>query len=113
MAEQKQREALPMLRGVWRRFMELEMAHDAALAGLKLAEVLLMLDEPGEVPAICRALLDHFARNRTKSAAITALSYLREAVAAGKAKPNLVRDIYDFIRDLPKEPVRAFSPLEM
>jgi tetratricopeptide (TPR) repeat protein len=110
MAEQKQREALPILRRTWRGLTELQLADDAALVGLKVAEVLLMLDRPAEVAAICRTLLDHFTRNRSKSAAVTALSYLREAVAAGKAKPALVSEIHDFIRDLPRHPGHAYTP---
>ena len=110
MAEQKQREALPILRRTWRGLTELQLADDAALVGLKVAEVLLMLDQPAEVPAICRTLLDHFTGSRSKSAAVSALSYLREAVAAGKAKPSLVSDIHDFIRDLPRRPRHPYTP---
>jgi len=110
MAEQKQREALAVLREAWRGLAELHMLADGALVGLKVAEVLLMLDEPAEVPAICRTLLDQFTRSGMTSPAISALSYLREAVAMGKATPALVSQIHDFIQDLPKHPARAFTP---
>jgi len=110
MAEQKQREALAVLREAWRGLAELRMLADGALVGLKVAEVLLMLHEPAEVPAICRTLLDQFTRSGMTSPAISALSYLREAVAMGKATPALVSQIHDFIQDLPKHPARAFTP---
>jgi tetratricopeptide (TPR) repeat protein len=109
-ASGEQREALPLLRSVWQRFTALGMDAEAALVGLELAEVLLMLDEPDEVPAICRAILDQFTRTGMMSRAVSALSFLREAVAMGKATPSLVRHVHDFIRDLPKNPTRSYTP---
>ncbi len=103
-------EALPILREAWRRFDELHIEGDAALAALEVVEVLLVLEQPAEVPAICRALLDQFTRNGMTSRAATALAYLREAAAMGKATPALVRHVHDFIRDIPHHPARAYSP---
>jgi tetratricopeptide (TPR) repeat protein len=103
-------EGIPMLREVSRAFTSLGLDTDAALASLELAELLLATDQPQEVPAICRVLLDHFARNSMMSRAVTALSFLREAVAIGKATPALVRQVADFIREAPDHPAVAFIP---
>jgi tetratricopeptide (TPR) repeat protein len=103
-------EALPRLRQTQREFDALRMQADAALVALEIAEVLLIMGRPDEVPAICRALLDQFTRNNMESRAITALAFLREAVAMGKATPSLVRHVHDFLRDLPKNHERAFTP---
>jgi tetratricopeptide (TPR) repeat protein len=103
-------EALPLFRNTWAAFFTLGLDTDAALAALELAEILLVTGQPAEVPAICRRLLDHFTRNNMTSRAVTALSFLREAVAAQKATPVLVRSIADFIRDIPKHPEAAFTP---
>ncbi|HVZ32771.1 MAG TPA: tetratricopeptide repeat protein, partial [Polyangiaceae bacterium] len=104
------REALPVLRQAWREFDALQMTGSSALVALEVAEVLLVMGEPEDVPAICRTILDLFIRTGRTSRAITALSFLREAVALGKATPSLVQHVRDFIRDLPKNPARAFVP---
>jgi hypothetical protein len=44
------------------------------------------------------------------SRAITALSFLREAVALGQANPSLVRHVHDFLRELPAERPRLYAP---
>lgn len=103
-------DALQLLRQTQREFDALHMQGDAALVALEVAEVLLIMGRPDEVPAICRALLDQFTRNNMASRAITALAFLREAVAIGKATPSLVRHVHDFLRDLPKNHERAFIP---
>jgi tetratricopeptide (TPR) repeat protein len=103
-------DALPQLRETQREFDALQMRADAALVALEVAEVLLIMGRPEEVPYICRALLDQFTLSGMTSRAINALSFLREAVAMGKATPSLVRHVHDFLRDLPKHPTRAFAP---
>jgi tetratricopeptide (TPR) repeat protein len=109
-AQSRFAEALPILREAWHRFDELHIEADASLAALEVAEVLLILERAGEVPAICRALLDQFTHNGMTSRAATALAYLREAAAMGKATPALVRHVHDFIRDIPQHPARAYAP---
>ncbi len=103
-------QALPLLRDAWRNFEELEMEADGALAALELAEALLVLNRPDEVPAICRALLDRFTRLGMSERAIVALAFLRESVASGHATPVHVRHVHDFLRDLPAEGERLNAP---
>jgi len=103
-------DAIPLLRDVWREFESLEMEADAALAALDLVEGLLVVGDHEQVPAICRTLLDRFTRAGMNSPAITALAYLREAVAAGQATRTLVRHVQKFLRELPKEPSLLFVP---
>lgn len=109
-AQSRFREALPILREAWRRFDEMNIEGAAALAALEVVEVLLVLEQPDDVPAICRRLLDQFTRNGMTSRTATALAFLREAVAMGKATPALVRHVHDFIRDIPQHPARAYAP---
>jgi tetratricopeptide (TPR) repeat protein len=103
-------DAIPLFRATWAAFADIGLDTDAALSALELAELLLATDQPQEVPVICRKLLDHFTRNNMMSRAVTALSFLREAVAMGKATPALVRHVADFIRELPKQPAMAYTP---
>jgi len=97
----KFKSALPLFDRAWKEFESLDMEADAALVALELAEALLVIGQPERVPQICRTLLDRFTRTGMTSRAITALSYLREVVAIGKAQPPVVRQVREFLRELP------------
>src|SRR6266511_4045229 len=95
--------AIPLFDRAWKEFEAIDMDADAALVALELAEALLVIGQPARVPQICRTLLDRFTRIGMTSRAITALSYLREVVAIGKAQPPVVRQVREFLRDLPSQ----------
>ena len=103
-------QAVPVLRQTWLEFEKFDMLADAALAALQLAEAMLLTGNGSEVAAICRDLIARFSAAGMTSRAITALSFLREAVAIGQATPSLVRHVYDFMRELPAERPRLFAP---
>ena len=103
-------EAVPVFRKAWREFEQLDLVGDAALAALDLAETFLTIGEAEEVPAICRDVIARFTGAGMASRAITALSFLREAVAIGQATPTLVRHVSAFLRELPAEQPRLFAP---
>lgn len=109
-ASEKTLDAIPMLRQTWREFEQLDLIADAALVALELAEALLACQQVEEVPAICRDVISQFTRAGMASRAITALSFLREAVAIGQASPSLVRHVHAFLRELPAEQPRLFAP---
>lgn len=106
----KVREAVPTLRQAWREFDEFDMTADAALVALNLSEALLVLGEPAEVPAICREIVARFTRAGMTSRAMTALSFLREAITLGEATPSLIRHVYAFLQKLPDERPRLHPP---
>jgi hypothetical protein len=106
----KAEEAIPSLRQTWREFAQLDLIADAGLVALELAEVLLATGRTDEVPAICRDVIAQFTRSGMASRAITALSFLREAVALGQASTSLVRHVHAFLRELPAEQPRLFAP---
>jgi tetratricopeptide (TPR) repeat protein len=110
MAAGKTRESLPILREAWREFDNMEMVSDAALVALHLSEALLILGEPNEVSTICRDIVARFNRAGMTSRAMTALSFLREAVALGEATPSLIRHVHSFLRRLPDERPRIHPP---
>lgn len=104
-------DAVPVLRQTWQEFERLDMVADAGLAALELAEALLLAGEDSsEVASICRNIVARFTRAGMTSRAITALSFLREAIAIGQANPGLVRHVHDFLRELPAERPRLFAP---
>src|SRR5258707_15650440 len=99
--------AITVFEQTWKEFEKLGMESEAALAALELAEALLIVRRAERVPQICRTLLDRFTSAGMTSRAITALAFLREAVAVGQAQPTLVRHVYDFLREIPASPQRA------
>jgi tetratricopeptide (TPR) repeat protein len=106
---QRYEEAIPLLRATWRELESLGMEGDAALVALELAEALLITRRTAEVPAICRALIDRFARAGMTERALTAMAFLRETVASGHVTPTHVRHVHDFLRDLPADGERLFA----
>lgn len=99
--------AIAVFEQCWKEFEVLGMESEAALVALELAEALLVIGRPERVPQICRTLLDRFTSAGMTSRAITALAFLREAVAIGQAQPTLVRHVYDFLREIPAGPQRV------
>jgi hypothetical protein len=103
-------DAVPILRQTWREFEQLDVIGDAGLVALELAEMLLVLGQHDEVPSICREVIGQFTRAGMASRALTALSFLREAIAVGQATPSLVQHVSNFLRQLPAEQPRLFAP---
>ncbi|HEV7764736.1 MAG TPA: tetratricopeptide repeat protein [Thermoanaerobaculia bacterium] len=106
----KYQEAIPILRQTWREFEQLDIIAESGLVALELAESLLVLGRSEEVPAICRDVIGQFTRAGMASRALTALSFLREAVAMGQGSPSLVQHVSAFLRQLPAEQPRLFAP---
>ena len=106
----KYQDAVPILRQTWREFEQLDLIVDGGLVALELAETLLVLGQSDEVPSICRDVIGQFTRAGMASRAMTALSFLREAVAMGQATPSLVQHVSAFLRKLPAEQPRLFVP---
>lgn len=102
-------DAIPVLRQAWREFEQFDMIADAGLVALELAEALLVTNQTDEVPAVCRDIIAQFTRAGMASRAITALSFLREAVAIGQASTSIVRHVHAFLRQLPAEQPRLFA----
>ena len=106
-------DAVPIFRQTWKELEHLGMEAEAGLVGLELAEALLILGMNDEVPQICRTILDRFTRAGMTSRAITALAFLREAVAVGQAHPTLVRHVHDFLQHLPQQTAQLSAPLPL
>jgi len=101
-------EGLAMLRNARQDFEAVGMVIEAGVVALHMAEAMLATGEPEEVPAICHALVDQFTSAGMPSNALTALAYLREAVATGRATPVVVRHVRQYLEVLPQRPELAF-----
>lgn len=106
----KPAKAIPILESARVKFEELGMEIEAALAALQLVEALMLAGTTGEVPAICRHLIERFTRAGITGAAMTALAFLRETLATGHASPALVKHVHEFIEIVRMDPERTFAP---
>jgi tetratricopeptide (TPR) repeat protein len=104
-------EAAPVLEKAWREFEELGMEGDAAYAALLLAECLLVLERHDEVMAICRTLIGNCTRAGMAASAMTALGFLREAIASGRVTPLHVQHVREFFEERNSGGERPFTPL--
>lgn len=103
-------EAMRRLRQVQEELEGLEMLGDAGLAALDIVEILLRTEQNSEAVVICRYLVERFTRAGMSSNAVAALSYLREALAAGKATPKLANHVRTYLAELPRQRERLFAP---
>lgn len=103
-------EALDRLRAARVEIEKLGFSGDAALVSLDLAEVLLALDRPAEIPGICRSLVERFTRAGSTERALRALSYLKEAAEEGTLSTELVRYVRAYVAEAPRQPQLLFLP---
>jgi transcriptional regulator with XRE-family HTH domain len=91
-------ESIELLSGVRCEFMALEMAYDAALVSLALAEVLLKLQRSPEVKILARQMTPIFNSQGVHQKALQALLLFRRAAEAERATVELVRSIGEYLR---------------
>ncbi|HJQ38006.1 MAG TPA: tetratricopeptide repeat protein [Thermoanaerobaculia bacterium] len=106
-------EGLLRLREARREFEQLGAHTDAALVTLEIVEALLSTESPRdarEAAELCAGLADSFAAVGMTGNALTALSFLHHAFAAGRATPQLVRRIRQYIETRPDQDGRPFVP---
>lgn len=105
-------DACERLRDLTREMKHLGMTIDAALVSLDVAELLLAQNRYEEVEEICRSTMQAFelAGLSYTTRALTALAYIREAASQRRADRALVRNVRDYIRELPRQPNLLFAP---
>ncbi|HSY51489.1 MAG TPA: hypothetical protein VLC46_21985 [Thermoanaerobaculia bacterium] len=86
----------------------LGLTNDAAQATLEWAEVLLALNKPEGVAAACRKIVVVFNSEGMQRHAKEALAVLHEALASGKATPELVHRVRLYLDALPANPAQRF-----
>jgi tetratricopeptide (TPR) repeat protein len=105
-------EACGRLRDLTREMEYLGMTSEAAVASLDVVELLLAQNHYEEVSEICRATMQTFelAGLPYTSRALTALAYIREAADQRRADQKLVKNVREYIRELPRQPNLLFAP---
>ncbi len=105
-------DACQRLRDLTKEMKHLGMTIDAALVSLDVAELLLAQNRYEEVEEICRSTMQAFelAGLSYTTRALTALAYIREAASQQRADRVLVRNVREYIRELPRQPNLLFAP---
>ena len=105
-------DACERLRDLTREMKRLGMTIDAALVSLDVAELLLAQNRYEEVEDICRSTMQAFeiAGLSYTTRALTALAYIREAASLRRADRMLVRNVREYLRELPRQPNLLFAP---
>jgi len=96
------------LREARRQFQAHGMVEDAGKCGLDIAEALLERGDVENAGKLAHELVDEFVAAGLSDRAITALEYLREAIAHETASPATVRNVHDYLDLLQTEPAREF-----
>lgn len=103
-------DAVRRLREVIARFEELGMVSDAALAGIDMAEALLVLDLPTEIVKVAAHSFKVLKKAGIVTGALTALAYLKEAAAKGRVNTTVLTTVRVFLRRVEREPDLVFLP---
>lgn len=98
---------------VRREFEELTMFGPAAVVALDIAELRLMENRIADVLELCSSAMRHLSAAGVSytEPALRAIAYMREAAAVGRATPQLVKHVREYVRRLPAEPELLFLPL--
>jgi tetratricopeptide (TPR) repeat protein len=86
----------------------LKLVNDHALATLDWAFARLAIGDPSGVAAACKQIVVRFESERMMKSARIALAHLHEALAAGRATPDLVSDVRKYLEHLPAQPDASF-----
>jgi len=90
-------------------FLRHEMTEEAGLCGLEVVEALLLDGAAEKAEALARDITGEFTAAGLNTRAITALAYLREAIAARRASVSLVTTVREYIVSLRTSPEREFA----
>jgi tetratricopeptide (TPR) repeat protein len=103
-------EAVRRLRNVMAAFEELGMVMDAAVAGLDIADALLLLAQPEQIVKVATHSFRVLKKAGVITSALTALAYLKEAAADRRLQPRIIQDIRTFLRRAQRDPELVFVP---
>jgi tetratricopeptide (TPR) repeat protein len=106
-------DGLARLREAREEFERLGLRTDAALVTLDVAEALLAAGAPSgarEAAELCASIVESFTAVGMTGHALTALAFLQEAVSSGRATPELVRRVRDYLETNPDHSGVPFVP---
>ena len=102
--------AIELLRAARASFLSLSMAHDAGLAGLDLADALIANGQFDSARQLVQDVLHEFINKKLNHRAVTALSYLHDALRTTPQPRSAVDHVRTYLKRLRYEPERIFLP---
>lgn len=103
-------EGIARLHEARREFEQLGASTDAAIVTLDIVEALLLIGQHRDAGQLCAGLVESFTANGMRGHALTALAFLREALATGSATPILVRHVRTYLEQRPDTSGQPFFP---
>jgi tetratricopeptide (TPR) repeat protein len=96
------------LRAVRHQYLKACLAEEAGLCGLEMVGAMLALGQAETAEALGRTIMNEFLAASLNTRAITAVSYLSEAIAGRRASPELATRVQEYVLSLRTEPEREF-----
>ena len=106
----KPTDAVRGLRDVIAAFEEIGRVANVALAGIDLAEALLVLERWEEIAKVAGHAFRVLKKAGHLTGALTALAYLKEAAAKRQLTAGTLRQVRDYLRRVEREPDLLFAP---
>ncbi|HEX8254245.1 MAG TPA: tetratricopeptide repeat protein [Thermoanaerobaculia bacterium] len=106
-------DGLARLREARREVEELGLRSDAALVSLDIAEALLAAGTASgaqQAAELCSSIIESFTSVGMTGHALTALAFLNEAFASGRATPGMVRHVRHYLETRPDHTGNPFVP---
>jgi hypothetical protein len=101
---------LRRLREVAAAFEQLGMVTDAALAGLDMADALLVLGRAEQIAKVSEHSFRILKKAGVLTGALAALAYMKETAAKGQLDAKFIQDIRTFLRRAERDPEMSFVP---
>ena len=101
--------ALSELRSARDELTQHQLVEAAGLTGLEIVEVYMLQGEIDDATALAADLVREFTDAGLNRRAIAALAYLKDAIAASTATPEVVRDVHAYITSLRSNPACEFA----
>jgi len=112
LSESRYSEAIQVLREVRTELSDLGVINDAAVVSVDLAHAHLLSGNVVQAVNECQELMRYFASAGLAytEAAMTAVTFLKEAAAIGSADDGLILHVRHFLETLPRRPALSFAP---
>jgi len=102
-------DAVSEFRATRHRFLKRGLIEEAGLCGLGVVEAQIVLGAVDEARNLAETLVHEFSRAGLDRRAVAALAYLKDAIAASSATPEVVRNVHAYIDALRTDPTLEFT----
>lgn len=102
-------EAIATLLSTRKMFLARGLVEEGGLSGLRIVEAHLVLGQVAAARKLAATLVREFTDANLNRRAIAALAYLKDAIAASHATPEIVRDVHSYVVALQTDPNCEFS----